>query len=54
MSELDRDRRQQLLDFIKKENIQTIITATDQAYFPELDTGVFYLVNDGNVDIIGG
>lgn len=53
MSELDVNRRQQLLDFIKKEKIQTIITATDKAYFDEDTAGVFYCVENGNVDLIG-
>ena len=38
MSELDMNRRNQLLDFIKKENIQTIITATVVAIEDLIDT----------------
>lgn len=47
MSELDSQRRQQLLDFIKRENIQTIITATDEAYFPDVRTGRYFRVEAG-------
>lgn len=51
MSELDMNRRQQLLEFIKKEHIQTIITATDKAYFPEDANCVFYKVSGGTVEV---
>lgn len=54
MSELDVHRRQQLLDFIRKEQIQTIITATDRAYFPGEGTGIFYGVDGGRIEMIGG
>lgn len=33
MSELDRGRRLELLEYIRRSNIQSIITATDKAYF---------------------
>ena len=52
MSELDVKRRSQLLDFIKKEKIQTIITATDKAYFSDDSSGVFYSVENGSVKYI--
>lgn len=49
MSELDADRRKKLLEFIKKENIQTMITATDRAYFPDMSIGKYYRVSAGTV-----
>ena len=49
MSELDADRRQRLLAFICREHIQTLITATDGAYFPADGPGVFYQVQAGKV-----
>jgi len=49
MSELDADRRQQLLAFIRREHIQTLITATDGAYFPADGPGVYYQVQAGQV-----
>ena len=33
MSELDRGRRLELLEYIRRSDIQSIITATDRAYF---------------------
>lgn len=49
MSELDADRRRELLAFLEREKIQTIITATDAAYFPEQCFGTFYEVSAGTV-----
>ena len=49
MSELDVARRQQLLDFIRRERIQTLITATDEAYLPKEQIGVYYDVKKGMV-----
>ncbi len=49
MSELDADRRRALLDFIRHENIQTFITATDAAYFPAERMGTYRYVEAGNV-----
>lgn len=49
MSELDAERRRKLLEFIKKENIQTMITATDKAYFPDMSIGKYYHVSAGTV-----
>lgn len=49
MSELDANRRQELLLFLQKEKIQTIITATDRAYFPENGPGVYYEVRAGKI-----
>jgi DNA replication and repair protein RecF len=48
MSELDKDRREQLLLFIR-EKIQTFITATDRSYFPEKVQGKYYYVSGGRV-----
>ncbi len=48
MSELDGDRREQLLLFIK-ERIQTFITATDDTYFPIGSEGKRYRVAGGEV-----
>jgi DNA replication and repair protein RecF len=48
MSELDEERRTQLLYFIK-DRIQTFITATDEKYFPEIKQGKYYYVNNGQV-----
>ncbi len=47
MSELDVKRRQQLLSFIRREHIQTLITATDAAYFPAEGLGKYYQVKNG-------
>ena len=49
MSELDADRRRALLDFIRHENIQTFITATDAAYFPAERMGTYRYVEAGTV-----
>jgi DNA replication and repair protein RecF len=49
MSELDRSRREQLLFFIQRENIQTLITATDESYFPAEHIGRYYHVDGGKV-----
>ena len=44
MSELDANRREMLLEFLQRENIQTLITATDRAYFPsQMSANVFYV-----------
>lgn len=44
MSELDADRREMLLEFLCREKIQTLITATDRAYFPlQMSANVFYV-----------
>ena len=49
MSELDRERREQLLTFIKGEKLQAMITATDEAYFPSGGFGTVYHVERGTV-----
>ena len=49
MSELDANRREQLLKFLKLKKIQTIITATEKKYFPDEPFGKIFEVNAGNV-----
>ena len=49
MSELDADRRRALLSFIRSEQIQTFITATDAAYFPEERMGTYRYVEAGKI-----
>ncbi len=49
MSELDRKRRGQLMEFIRRERIQTLITATDEAYFPAERIGRYYRVQAGRI-----
>lgn len=51
MSELDWQRREQLLLFIQKEKIQTLITATDKRYFPSKPIGCYYEVEAGQVSM---
>lgn len=47
MSELDAARREMLLEFLRRERIQTLITATDRAYFPTQLFGEIFLVKAG-------
>lgn len=49
MSELDAERRSQLLAFLKWKKIQTIITATEKKYFPAEIFGKMFAVNAGIV-----
>ena len=49
MSELDADRREQLLKFLRQEKIQTLITATEKAYFPPEEFGKIFYVKAGNL-----
>lgn len=49
MSELDAQRRELLLEFLSREQIQTLITATDRAYFPAQDFGKIFFVQDGRI-----
>lgn len=49
MSELDESRRAALLAFLRREKIQTVITATEAAYFPKGDFGAYYRVQNGMV-----
>jgi len=50
MSELDAERREMLLKFLRHEKIQTLITATDRAYFPPRSFGKFFFVKAGTVE----
>ena len=47
MSELDASRRKELMNFIRRERIQTLITATEEAYLPRESIGVCYDVQKG-------
>ena len=47
MSELDVNRRIQLLEFLNFQKIQTFITATDSAYFPAKSNADFFSVKSG-------
>ena len=49
MSELDTHRRTELLNFLNGEHIQTFITATDLAYFPENAKADFFNVSAGTI-----
>ena len=47
MSELDAERRKKLLDFLLNQKIQTLITATEKAYFPEKISGKIFNIEKG-------
>ena len=49
MSELDAARREMLLEFLSRERIQTLITATDRAYFPTKLFGKIFSVKAGRL-----
>lgn len=49
MSELDAERREKLLNFLRLQKIQTIITATEKKYFPEQNFGKTFEVMDGKI-----
>lgn len=49
MSELDASRREMLLEFLRREKIQTLITATDRAYFPPQLHGKIFSVKSGRL-----
>lgn len=49
MSELDASRREMLLDFLSREKIQTLITATERAYFPAQSFGKFFFIRAGRL-----
>ena len=49
MSELDAERRELLLEFLRREKIQTLITATDRAYFPSQSFGKFFFIDAGRL-----
>jgi DNA replication and repair protein RecF len=48
MSELDAVRREHLLAFIK-DRVQTVITATEEKYFPDWEFGKYYHVINGTI-----
>lgn len=50
MSELDAARREQLLNFLRREKIQTFITATEKEYFPREKFGKYFFVKCGQVE----
>ena len=47
MSELDAMRREKLLEFLLSQKIQTLITATEKAYFPAQITGKIFFIENG-------
>lgn len=47
MSELDASRREMLLEFLRRENIQTLITATDKNFFPPRSFGKVFFITAG-------
>ena len=49
MSELDKQRREKLMAFIRRETIQTLITATEEAYFPSMHDMALFDVVAGTV-----
>ena len=49
MSELDVVRRHKLLEFIRRERIQTMSTATDEADCPKEKLGTYFHVNAGSI-----
>ncbi len=49
MSELDAMRREKLLEFLLSKKIQTLITATEKAYFPAQITGKIFFIENGAV-----
>lgn len=50
MSELDSGRRLELLAFLQRESIQTFITATEPAYFPEEFRRRAFYVKNGHIE----
>ena len=49
MSELDATRREILLEFLRREKIQTLITATDRNFFPPQIFGKVFVVQSGAI-----
>ena len=47
MSELDVQRRQKLLEFLFTQKIQTLITATEKAYFPAQNPAKIFFIENG-------
>ena len=50
MSELDAERREQLLTFLTQKKIQTLITATESKYFPAQNFGTMFEVKAGRIE----
>lgn len=50
MSELDEGRRGELLSFVGQKNIQTIVTATEKAYFPSEFVRDAFKVENGRIE----
>jgi len=50
MSELDAERREQLLTFLLQKKIQTLITATESKYFPAPKFGTMFEVKAGRIE----
>ena len=50
MSELDAVRREKLLEFLLSQKIQTLITATEKAYFPEKICGKVFHIENGAIE----
>lgn len=53
MSELDAQRRQKLLEFLLSQKIQTLITATERAYFPAEIFGKVFSIENGALQFEG-
>ena len=49
MSELDAERRKKLLEFLLSKKIQTLITATEKAYFPTQVFGKIFHIDNGTL-----
>lgn len=49
MSELDATRREMLLEFLRRERIQTLITATDEKFFPPRIFGKVFVISAGAI-----
>lgn len=49
MSELDRTRREMLIEYLSSTKIQTLITATEREYFPTHEFGTYYKLEEGRL-----
>ena len=54
MSELDALRREKLLSFLLSQKIQTLITATEKAYFPAQNFGKIFFIEKGALKLKEG
>ena len=54
MSELDAMRREKLLKFLLSQKIQTLITATEKAYFPAQNFGKIFFIEKGALKLKEG